>query len=92
MLPEPSVLKMSMNPPQCSLPTVIYQGGAPESQYVCPWYDPCKPHVTLYFTVMHIVLVVCTVPKAVWGWGTQSSLRCIEEIEDGFLFQSPPQN
>lgn len=59
MLPGPSLFYLSMNPRRCSLQRVSYYGYIRKTQYVFTWYNPCKPHGTLYFRVIRVLLIAC---------------------------------
>lgn len=47
MLPGPLFFNLMMNPLRCPPQMVSYYGSSHKSPYVFPWYNPCKPHVTV---------------------------------------------
>lgn len=75
VLPGPSLFSLTMNPLRCPLQMVSYYGSTRKSPCVFPWYNPCKPHVTLYCTEIWVLLIACPEFHAIWSWGMQLSFR-----------------
>lgn len=67
VLPGPSLFSLMMNPLRCPLQVVSYCSSTRKSQYVFPWYDPCKPHVSLYYAEIWVLLIACPEFHAVWS-------------------------
>lgn len=80
-LPGPSLLSLSMNPLRCILQMVSHYGYTRKSHYVVPWYNVCKARVTLYFTLIRVLLIVCPeFQRQLGAEGYISLLRRLEEI------------
>lgn len=67
VLPGPSLFILMMNPLRCPLHVVSYYSSTHKSQCIFPWYNPCKPQVSLSYAEIWVLLIACPELHAVWS-------------------------